>query len=258
MVWRLLSNKGIVYVALGELAKKEHYLSLTTGMAGYGISLGLEAVGFATFFMNCDPNFDRSLFWRPKSGQQHARDAFNDVKIREKGCKTKDDEHWGWIGFIHPTYLPFDCMTPWVCERLVEKYEDKSVGRPEWMNEENEDTFIKRIAEIYTWKGSHGEEVNKALNKLFGKSGADLEVGLDGQVTFIKSPNSNSTKKNGTPLRIQADEDDAKVTPRAVREDDDDEPLMVEMTTAVASTPRKTWSRRRIEGVELNKWGNII
>ena len=60
-------------------------------------------------------------------------------------------------------------------------------------------------------------------------------------------------------MRIQADEDDANVTPRAVREDDDDdEPVVVEMTTAVASTPRKTWSRRRIEGVERNKWGNII
>ena len=45
MMWRLLTNGGIVYVTLGEIAKKEHYLSLRTGMAVYVTSLGLAAVG---------------------------------------------------------------------------------------------------------------------------------------------------------------------------------------------------------------------
>lgn len=75
MVWRLLTNTGIVYMALEELQKKAHYLSLTGGMTGYGISLGLAAVGLVMFFSNCDPNFDRSLFWRPKSGKQHIMDC---------------------------------------------------------------------------------------------------------------------------------------------------------------------------------------
>ncbi|GMH92585.1 hypothetical protein TL16_g12389 [Triparma laevis f. inornata] len=64
IVWRLLTNGGNVYVALGELVKKGHYLSLETRMTGYGVSLGLAAVGLVIFFKNCDPTFDRSLFWR--------------------------------------------------------------------------------------------------------------------------------------------------------------------------------------------------
>lgn len=47
--------------------------------------------------------------------------------------------------------------------------------------------FIKRIAEIYVWRGSHGDEVDEALVKLFGKSGADLEEGVDGKLSFIPS-----------------------------------------------------------------------
>ena len=61
MVWRLLTNGGVIYVALGEL-NKGHYLSLTTGVLGYGVSLGLASIGLALFFKNCDKNFDRSLF----------------------------------------------------------------------------------------------------------------------------------------------------------------------------------------------------
>lgn len=62
MIWRLLTNGGIIFLALRELGEK-HYLSLETGMLGYGIGLGLAAVGLVMFFRNCDPNFDRSLFW---------------------------------------------------------------------------------------------------------------------------------------------------------------------------------------------------
>ena len=70
-----MTNGGIVYVALRELEEKKHYLNLTTGIAGYGVSLGLAALGLVMFFRNCDPTFDRSLFWRPKSGKQHAREC---------------------------------------------------------------------------------------------------------------------------------------------------------------------------------------
>lgn len=45
-----------MHVAFGELQEK-HYLSLTTGMAAYMVSLGLAAVGLAIFFRSCDPAF---------------------------------------------------------------------------------------------------------------------------------------------------------------------------------------------------------
>ena len=193
MVWRLLTNGGMIYVALGELSGG-HYLGLTTGMLGYAVSLGLAAIGLALFLKNCDENFDRSLFWRPKSGKQHRRECWKDEKIWKKGLLTKDEEIWkGMVRRIHPTYLPFDMLTPWICETLVGKYEDKSVERPEWMSwEEAEDKFIKRIAEVYEWYGKDGEEVNEALNKLFERSGRDLEKGIDGQPTFIKIMGSKS------------------------------------------------------------------
>lgn len=47
MVWRLLTNGGMIYVAFGELEKKGHYISLTTGMTGYGISLGWRRSGWS-------------------------------------------------------------------------------------------------------------------------------------------------------------------------------------------------------------------
>ncbi|GMH66769.1 hypothetical protein TL16_g04501 [Triparma laevis f. inornata] len=81
-------------------------------------------------------------------------------------------------------------MTPWICERLVEKYEEKSVKRPEWMNSKNDGKFTKRIAKIYAWKGTDREEVDKELTKLFGRSGADLEEGVDEQRSFIPSKKS--------------------------------------------------------------------
>ncbi|GMI13429.1 hypothetical protein TrLO_g4178 [Triparma laevis f. longispina] len=101
-------------------------------MAGYGISLGLVVIGLAMYFRNCDPNFDRSLFWM----------------------------------------------------------------RLEWMNSKNNGKFIKRIAEIYKWKGTDGRGVDKALAKLFGRCGADLEEGADGlSLTFIKSKKSKKSLK---------------------------------------------------------------
>ncbi|GMH71940.1 hypothetical protein TL16_g05789 [Triparma laevis f. inornata] len=192
MVWRLLTNGGIVYLALGELEKEEHFLSLTTGMAGYGVSLGLAALGLVMFFRNCDSTFDRSLFWRPKRGKQLVRECWSDKNIWHKDVATKDDEIWGWVEFIHPTYFPFDLVTLWLCEKLVEKYEDKNMEKPERMNKKNEGKFIKRIAKIYAWKGTDGEEVDKALEKLFERSGADLEEGLDWQLSFI--PSKKNTK----------------------------------------------------------------
>ncbi|GMH75404.1 hypothetical protein TL16_g06753 [Triparma laevis f. inornata] len=197
MVWRLLTNGGVVYVALGELVKKGHYLSLETGMAGYGISLVLAAVGLVIFFKNCNDHFDRSLFWRPKTGNQHMRDNLKDEKLWDKGCKSKDDEFWGWVGFIHPTYLDFDLMTPWICERLVEKYELGGLARPEWMDSENSEKFIKRITEVYAWKGSHEEEVDKALVKLFKRIRVDLEKGDDSlSLTLKTSPKMSPKSKH--------------------------------------------------------------
>ena len=136
-------------------------------------------------------SFDRSLFWRPRSTKEHATECWRDPQIWAKAYETKDDEVWGWVGFTHPTYLPFDEMTKWL-ENLAAKYEDKTMKRPEWMMAgENEDKFIKRIVTIYEWKGSNEDEANSALTKLFGKSGADLEVGIEGQLTFIKKKASS-------------------------------------------------------------------
>lgn len=116
--------------------------------------------------------------------------------IWEKGFKTKDEKIWkGWVECFHPTYLPFDLMTPRIYEALVEKYEDKSLERPDWMNKSNESEFIKRVARIYKWKGTDGEEVNKALAQLFERSGVDLEEGVDGQLSFIQSKKSTQKLK---------------------------------------------------------------
>ena len=199
LVYRLLTNGGIIYIALGELGGT-HYIDLTSGMAAYGISLGLAAIGLALFLMNCDKNFDRSLFWRPMSGKQNVRDRWKDENIWSKDALTKNDDIWIWAGRLHPTYIPFDTLTPWICERLVEDYKDKSVERPKWIaGKISEDKFIKRMAQIYEWHGNDAEteEVNEALEKLFGRSGRDL-MGVDGQLTFIKikSPKSKKTSRS--------------------------------------------------------------
>lgn len=106
------------------------------------------------FFRNCDPTFDQSLFSRAKSGRQLIRDGFQDESIWTKGYQTKDDENWSWVGGIHPTYFPFDEVTWWICDDLVEKFGDKDVERTERMNKASEEKFIKRIAKIYVWKGA--------------------------------------------------------------------------------------------------------
>ena len=103
----------------------------------------------------------------------------------------------------HPTFIPFDEVTPWICESLVVIHEDKSVERPEWMNKKNEGNFIKCITEIYKWKGTGGEEVDKALVKLFGRSGADLEESVDGQLSFI--PSKKSKRRIGA-RKVKPDE----------------------------------------------------
>ncbi|GMH83786.1 hypothetical protein TrST_g4915 [Triparma strigata] len=72
LCWRLLTNGGIFYVALGKL-DDSHYLNLSTGMFGYGLSIGLAAIGLLLFFVNCDDDFECSRFWRLKSGKQRYR-----------------------------------------------------------------------------------------------------------------------------------------------------------------------------------------
>lgn len=191
IVWRLLTNGGIIYLALGELGEK-HYLSLGTG---YGISLGLAVVGLGFFFMNCDPKFDKSLFWKVKHGRQHMGDCWKDEKIWKKTILKKETERWMTVKRKHATYLPFELITPWICEELVGKYEGGGVERPEWMSGKEEAKFIKRITVIFWWYGKDVEEVNEALNKLFERSGEDLEKGADGQATFIKSKRSKTRIK---------------------------------------------------------------
>ncbi|GMH70822.1 hypothetical protein TrLO_g10965 [Triparma laevis f. longispina] len=60
---------------------------------------------------------------------------------------------------------------------------------------ENSAKFIKRFATIYAYHGNDEEEVDEALVKLLGRSGADLERGVEGQLTFIQSSKSKSRIK---------------------------------------------------------------
>ena len=64
------------------------------------------------------------------------------------------------------------------------------------MNAKNESAFIKHIVKIYMWYGSGEKLIDSALVKLFGRSGADLEVGIDKKLTFIASKKSKSTLCN--------------------------------------------------------------
>ncbi|GMH68868.1 hypothetical protein TL16_g05029 [Triparma laevis f. inornata] len=187
VLWRLSVNGGVCFLALMRL-DDGHYLNM--GMIGYFVSLIIVVIGLILFFVNCDENFDRSLFWKAKSGKQHARDCWKDARIWEKRLKSKDSEIWCWVEGVHPVYLPIDLVTPWVCETLVGKYEDKTVPRLEWMNAKNESAFIKRIVKIYMWYGSDEKLIDSALVKLFGRSGAALENGIDKKLTFISSKKS--------------------------------------------------------------------
>ena len=185
IVWRLLTNGVVIYLALGSIVGAP--LTFSSGMLGYGVILALTLAGLTLFFLNCDENFDRNLFWRPKSGKEHCRDCWQDEVIWTPRHKEMDSEIWGWVGHTHPTYLPFDDMSRWLCKNLVEKYEDKAVERPDWMRGKlAESLLIKRFAEIYTWKGLNMEDVNEAMDKLFGRSGNNLERRRDKMLTFIK------------------------------------------------------------------------
>lgn len=44
------------------------------------------------FFKNCDPSFDRSLFWRSRSRKEHAKECCRDETIWDTGIKTKNEE----------------------------------------------------------------------------------------------------------------------------------------------------------------------
>ena len=90
-------------------------------------------------------------------------------------------------------------LTPWICDHLVQKYNDKHVKRPEWMSgQEAEAKFIKRIAELYKWfgKDKDAREVDGALVTLFV---GDSKEEDDGQLTFIKSKKSKSKISKITP-----------------------------------------------------------
>ncbi|GMH53840.1 hypothetical protein TrLO_g14765 [Triparma laevis f. longispina] len=164
------------------------YLDLETGMDSYAFSLGLAAIGFAMFMYYCSDNFDRGLFWKPKSGKERTKDCWRDEQIWEKKFTTKDEEIYkGWIEEFHPAYLPFPEMTAWISENLVTKYENKTAERPEWMVGKNEGKFIKRIVVLYEWRRDY---VNGALARLFGRNGEDLELGVEGQLSFIKRKKS--------------------------------------------------------------------
>ena len=173
----------MIFVGLG--AQKNHpFLTMTNGMAVYGGAMLLIIGGLTLFFKNLAKGFDITLFWRRKPGKEHTRDDWVDKNIwRRSKFKTKDAERYGTLRSLHPAYLPFDCITPWL-EDLATKYKDKQMERPEWL--EN-DTFVKRAVTIFLWYGKDQERADKALVKLFGRSGRDLEVGADGQLSYIKT-----------------------------------------------------------------------
>ena len=61
------------------------------------------------------------------------------------------------------------------------------VERPEWLEG---DKFVKRIVTIYKWYGKDQDRADEPLVKLFGRSGKDLEVGVNGQLSYIKKQKS--------------------------------------------------------------------
>ena len=185
IVWSSLGNGVMIFMGLAALGKHP-YLNMTNGMAAYGVALLLMAVGLTLFFKNMDESFDVSLFWKRKSGKEHVKEIWVDEKIWGKASKAKDDELWDWVGYNHPTYLPFDEILPWL-DDLATKYEDEQVERPEWLEG---DKFVKRIVTIYHWYGKDQERADEALVKLFGRSGKDLEVGKNGQLSYIKKKRS--------------------------------------------------------------------
>ncbi|GMH60492.1 hypothetical protein TrLO_g7859 [Triparma laevis f. longispina] len=93
LIWRLLTNGSIIYVAMGKLGD-EHYLDMSTGMLGYGISLGLAAAGFAMFYKNCDENFDHSTSYRPETGKKYIKEWFSSSHANNVKLSNKDEERW--------------------------------------------------------------------------------------------------------------------------------------------------------------------
>ena len=185
-VWSSLGNGVMIFIGLAALGKHP-YLNMTNGMATYGVALLLMAVGLFLFFKNVDEGFDISLFWRRKAGKEHATNCWVDENVWEKAYKTKNEERYkGWIESIHPTYFPFDEIPLWL-DDLATKYEDEQVERPEWLEG---DKFVKRIVTIYHWYGKDQDRADEALVKLFGRSGKDLEVGTNGQLSYIKKQKS--------------------------------------------------------------------
>ena len=181
LITNSLANGVMIFVGLGAL-KKRPFLTVTNGMVAYGVALLSMAGGLSLFFKNVDEGFDVSLFWRWKSGKEHARECWVDTNIWEKEYKTKDEERYkGWVAGIHPTYLPLDTIAHWL-EDLATKYEDEQVEKPEWLDN---GVFVKRITTIFRWYGKDQERADKALVKLFGRSGKVLEVGVNGQLSYI-------------------------------------------------------------------------
>mmetsp|Transcript_22733 Transcript_22733/g.47332 ORF Transcript_22733/g.47332 Transcript_22733/m.47332 type:complete len:716 (-) Transcript_22733:35-2182(-) len=185
VVWNALVNGAMVFAGLRSL--KDHpFLSMTSGMLVYIGAMLLMAVGLVLFFCNMNDGFDVSLFWKEKSGRAHMRDCWCDKKIWRKSLRDKDAERHYRLCKIHPTYLPFELIVPWICEDLLEKYEYRE-DRPEWLDS---DKFIKRVATCFRWHGEHIEEVDAALVKLFGLSGADLQADSQGRLVFVKKSRS--------------------------------------------------------------------
>lgn len=174
-----------------------HYLDLTSGMTIYLVTVLGAFIALIFFFTNMDSTFEKNLLWRPKRRKEHVKDWIENPTIRKTFMKTKDDEIWyAWVESVHPTYIPFEVVTPWLCSHLVDLYGDKRNPRPKWLdktteeNEKGEAYFIKRIVTIYKWYNKDSEEVNKALSLLFGRNGEDMEEGIEGQMTFIKKKQS--------------------------------------------------------------------
>ncbi|GMH84660.1 hypothetical protein TL16_g09988 [Triparma laevis f. inornata] len=175
IVWRLFTNGILTFIALQRLPAS-HYLTVQTGMLMYWFCLIGALLGLAIFFRNCNKNFTISTFWKPISAKKHVKRIWRDPRVWEKAYMTKDEEIWGWVWKIHPTYLPFDALTTWLCEDLVNKYggwggEEGGLERPDYLSGK----FVTRMYTIYLWRKDLDEEearrVDSALNILFGREG---------------------------------------------------------------------------------------
>ncbi|GMH78097.1 hypothetical protein TL16_g07666 [Triparma laevis f. inornata] len=190
IVWRLSTNGVVSYVAISSEnyhCDHMHNMSSQQGLIFNAVTLSGALIGLRLFFKNCCKKFNVSLFWKPKSGKEHIESAWRDPEVwgsNMNPVKTKDDDYWEWAILLHPTYLPLEELTSWLCYRLVKKYADRTTPRPSWMSGYEEIVFIKRILTIYNWKGVNEEEaqrVDDALETLFtSKSPKDLEWAWSG------------------------------------------------------------------------------